>query len=102
MLISFSDRRYEIGLRKALGADDREILIQFLLEALVLAALGATLGTLAGSGVCQALSDKFPYGLIVSRVGLTAAWSSALFLALVFGLYPAIKAARLPPMEAMR
>jgi len=102
MLISFSDRRYEIGLRKALGADDREILIQFLLEALVLAALGATLGTLAGSGVCQALSDKFPYGLIVSRVGLTAAWISALFLALVFGLYPAIKAARLPPMEAMR
>jgi putative ABC transport system permease protein len=102
MLISFSDRRYEIGLRKALGANDQEILTQFLLEALVLAALGATLGTLGGSAVCQALSDKFPYGLVVSRPGLAMAWGSALFLALVFGLYPAIKAARLAPMEAMR
>jgi putative ABC transport system permease protein len=102
MLISFSDRRYEIGLRKALGANDREILIQFLLEAVVLAALGATFGTLAGSALCQALSDKFPYGLVVSRVGLTAGWTSAIFLAVVFGLYPAIKAARLAPMEAMR
>jgi putative ABC transport system permease protein len=102
MLISFSDRRYEIGLRKALGANDQEILIQFLLEALVLAALGAAFGTLAGSALCQALSDKFPYGLIVSRLGLSLAWASALSLALIFGLYPAIKAARLAPMEAMR
>ena len=49
MLISFSDRRYEIGLRKAIGADDGQILVQFLLEAMVLAAIGASIGTLAGS-----------------------------------------------------
>jgi len=102
MLISFSDRRYEIGLRKAMGADDHQILVQFLLEAVVLAALGAAVGTLAGGALCRALSDKFPYGLVVSSFGLTASWVIALALAFVFGLYPAIRAARLSPMEAMR
>jgi putative ABC transport system permease protein len=102
MLISFSDRRYEIGLRKAMGADDHQILVQFLLEAVVLAALGAMAGTLGGAALCRALSDKFPYGLVVSSFGLTASWVIALALALVFGLYPAIRAAKLSPMEAMR
>ncbi|HTR03263.1 MAG TPA: ABC transporter permease [Thermoanaerobaculia bacterium] len=102
MLISFSDRRYEIGLRKAMGASDGEILIQFLLEACVLAAVGATLGTLVGTVVCQALSANFPYGLVVNPMGLLIAWISALVLAVVFGMYPAVRASRLSPMEAMR
>jgi putative ABC transport system permease protein len=102
MLISFSERRYEIGLRKAMGADDRQILLQFLLEAVVLAAVGATIGTLAGSALCRALSDKFPWGLVVNSAGLAAAWGIALLLSLSFGLYPALRAARLSPMEAMR
>jgi putative ABC transport system permease protein len=102
MLISFSDRRYEIGLRKAIGADDGQILTQFLLEALVLAALGASVGTLAGGALCRALSDLFPWGLVVNPYGLAAAWGIALVLALGFGMYPAIRAARLSPMEAMR
>jgi putative ABC transport system permease protein len=102
MLISFSDRRYEIGLRKAMGADDHQILVQFLLEALVLAALGASVGTAGGSALCRALSDQFPWGLVVNPYGLAAAWGIALVLALGFGLYPAIRAARLSPMEAMR
>ena len=102
MLISFSDRRFEIGLRKALGASDHEIFIQFLLEALVLAAIGALLGTLSGALLCQALSSSFPYGLVVNPIGLITAWIVALALALVFGLYPAFRAMRLSPMEAMR
>ena len=102
MLISFSDRRYEIGLRKAIGADDGQILMQFLLEAMVLAAIGASIGTLAGSILCRAISDKFPWGLVVNPYGLAAAWGIALVLAVTFGLYPAIRAARLSPMEAMR
>lgn len=102
MMISFSDRRYEIGLRKAMGASDGEILTQFLLEACVLAALGATIGTFLGAGVCTALSASFPYGLVVNPVGLVVAWVVALVLAAVFGLYPAIRASRLSPMEAMR
>lgn len=93
MLISFSDRRYEIGLRKAMGAEDGQILVQFLLEAVVLAALGATVGTIGGSALCRALSDKFPYGLVVNPYGLMWAWASPWFLALAFGLYPAIRAA---------
>jgi len=102
MLISFSDRRFEIGLRKALGASDHEIFIQFLLEALVLAAIGALLGTVSGALLCQALSSSFPYGLVVNPIGLTTAWIVALSLAVVFGLYPAFRAMRLSPMEAMR
>ncbi len=102
MLISFSDRRFEIGLRKAMGATDQEILVQFLLEALVLAALGAALGSLAGLLLCKALSSSFPYGLVVNGLGLFTAWATALGLSLVFGLYPALKASRLSPMEAMR
>ncbi len=102
MLISCSDRRFEIGLRKALGASDREIFGQFLLEAAVLGALGALAGTLAGALACQALSARFPYGLVVNPLGLALAWATALALALGFGLYPALRAMRLSPMEAMR
>jgi putative ABC transport system permease protein len=102
MLISFSDRRYEIGLRKAMGASDGAIFVQFLLEALVLASLGALVGTVAGGAVCKALGPVFPYGLVVNPFGLMMAWVVALMLALTFGMYPAIRASRLSPMEAMR
>jgi putative ABC transport system permease protein len=102
MLISFSDRRYEIGLRKAMGASDGEVFTQFLLEACVLAAVGASIGTLLGAALCKALSAKFPYGLVVNPVGLAVAWGIALLLAVTFGMYPAIRASRLSPMEAMR
>ena len=84
------------------GATDPQIFIQFLLEALVLAALGALAGTFAGSVLCRALADKFPYGLVVSPLGLAAAWATALLLAVSFGLYPAIRASRLSPMAAMQ
>jgi putative ABC transport system permease protein len=102
MLISFSDRRYEIGLRKAMGASDGEILVQFLLEACVLAAVGASFGTFLGTVACQALSANFPYGLVVNPMGLIVAWITCLVLAIVFGMYPAVRASRLSPMEAMR
>jgi putative ABC transport system permease protein len=102
MLISFSDRRFEIGLRKAMGASDGEIMVQFLLEASVLAALGAAIGTIGGTVVCRLLSPMFPWGLVVNSVGLVVAWVVALALALSFGMYPAVRASRLSPMEAMR
>jgi len=58
--------------------------------------------TLAGSALCRALSAMFPYGLVVNPLGLAAAWATALLLAVSFGLYPAVRASRLSPMEAMR
>jgi putative ABC transport system permease protein len=102
MLISFSERRYEIGLRKAMGASDHEVFLQFLLEAVVLAALAACAGTLGGAILCKALSPVFPYGLVVNPLGLAVAWMIAVALALGFGMYPALRASRLSPMEAMR
>ena len=65
--------------------------MQFLLEAVVLAAIGASIGTLGGTALCRALSDKFPWGLVVNPYGLAAAWGIALVLAVAFGLYPAIR-----------
>lgn len=102
MLISFSDRRYEVGLRKAVGATDQEIFIQFLLEAVVLATLGAAAGTGLGIAVCQAISSKFPYGIVINPFGLLTAWLTAWGLAILFGTYPAFRAMKLSPMEAMR
>jgi putative ABC transport system permease protein len=68
----------------------------------VTAPYGALLGTVSGALLCQALSASFPYGLVVNPLGLLLAWIVALALALVFGLYPALRASRLSPMEAMR
>lgn len=103
MLISFSNRRYEIGLRKSLGATDRQIFLQFLIEAFVLASFGAGIGTLAGIFTCHLLGPTFPYGnLPINLAGLTFAWLVTSILALLFGLYPAIKAKALSPIEAMR
>src|SRR5262249_37911881 len=102
MLISFSDRRYEFGLRKSLRASDGEILSHFVLEAWGLGALGALAGTIGGAILCRALSPVFPSGLVVTPLGLLMAWAVALTLAVAFGLYPAIRASRLSPMEAMR
>ena len=68
----------------------------------MLAAVGAWLGTFLGTVVCRALSANFPYGLVVNPMGLLIAWVTALVLAVVFGLYPAVRASRLSPMEAMR
>jgi putative ABC transport system permease protein len=102
MLISFADRRFEIGLRKAVGASDPEILVQFLLEAGVLTGLGALSGSLAGILVCRVLAPRFPMGLVVAPMSLGLAWAVALALGLGFGLYPALRAMRLSPMAAMR
>jgi len=102
MLISCADRRFEIGLRKALGASDREILGQFLLEAAVLSILGALAGTCAGVAACAVFASRFPHGLTVDPLWLVTAWAVALALGLGFGLYPALRAMRLSPIEAMR
>jgi putative ABC transport system permease protein len=104
MLVSVTERTREIGILKALGATRRDILVQFLAEAGLLALLGGligiALGWLAGKGVA-ALIPNFPPASVPVWVVLAAAGFSAL-VGIVFGIMPASKAAGLDPIEALR
>jgi putative ABC transport system permease protein len=104
MLVSVTERTREIGILKALGATRRDIMIQFLLEAALLALLGGVIGIIlgygAGAGIASLIPD-FPPASVPLWVVLTAAGFSAL-VGVVFGLMPASKAAGLDPIEALR
>jgi putative ABC transport system permease protein len=102
MLISVSQRTHEIGLRRTVGARQRDILGQFLLESLGVALVGGLLGALAGAGVASLLAWR---GVAVSEVTwipFAIALSACGLVAVVFGLYPARKAARVDPVAALR
>ena len=107
MLVSVTERTREIGLRKALGARKRDILVQFLTEAVVLSMLGGVLGVLLGWGI-SALVGKIAaaaHADIVPEVSADAVLLATLFSAgvgIFFGLYPANRAASLEPVEALR
>ena len=102
MTISVTERTREIGLRKALGARRREILLQFLAEAVVLTSIGGILGIALGSaiGVIISLSTGFPVSLPWWSFALGLGFSAA--VGIFFGMVPAIRAARLDPIEALR
>jgi putative ABC transport system permease protein len=102
MLISLGERLYEVGLRKALGASDFQIFIQFLLEAVILASIGGLLGAGAGVGIILLVSGFFPSGLPVNMGGLALAVGISITLGALYGVYPALKAARTPPVESLR
>ncbi len=102
MLISINERLYEIGLRKAIGATDLEIFVQFLSESIALALVGALVGVGAGVGLSRLLAGQFPSGLPVEWSGIAGAITVAVALGAAFGLYPALKASRLAPVDAMR
>jgi putative ABC transport system permease protein len=102
MMISVTERTREIGVRKALGAKRRDILTQFLLEAVFLTSLGGILGILLGSGIgllVHVLTD-FPVSLPWWSFAIGLGFSAT--VGIFFGLYPAFKAARLDPIEALR
>lgn len=104
MLVSVTERTREIGIVKALGATPQVILLQFLLEAVLLSLFGGLLGLLLGFGFAGLLSAMIP-GLADASVPLWAVLLSLGFTSLigvVFGLMPAVKAARLAPIEALR
>ena len=100
--ISISERLFEIGLRKSIGAGDGEIFMQFLIEAVTLSVVGATIGVLLGIGMVKLISGFFPAGLPVSLFGLSVASGFAISMGLLAGLYPSISASRMQPVEALR
>jgi putative ABC transport system permease protein len=100
--ISISERLFEIGLRKSMGATDAEIFVQFLIESITLSVVGAIIGLAGGMAVTKAISGVFPGGLPVSSFGLTVASSFAISIGLLSGLYPSLSASRLQPVEALR
>ncbi|RKH33602.1 ABC transporter permease, partial [Corallococcus llansteffanensis] len=102
MLVSVTERTREIGVRVAVGARPRDILAQFLIEALTLAVLGGIIGAAVGLGVAKLLAAQFGWPMLVRPdVALLAIGFSGL-VGVVFGLYPARKASLLDPIDALR
>ena len=99
--ISLAERLYEIGLRKSIGAEDRDILVQFLIEAVFLSAVGALMGFLLAVVGCAALGGFFEAGLPISGFAVVLATVFAISIGLVAGIYPSLRAARLTPVEAL-
>jgi putative ABC transport system permease protein len=102
MLISIGERLYEIGLRKAIGATDLEIFFQFLAESAILSLLGGLFGIAGGIAITKAAGSAFRSGLPIRIDGLAIALGIALVLGIVSGTYPALKASRMEPVEALR
>ena len=102
MMISVTERTREIGVRKALGATRREILWQFLVEAATLTLVGGVIGMLVGWLVSLVLANATPVPAYVPLGSVILALALAAVTGLLFGIYPASKAARLDPVEALR
>lgn len=102
MVISVLERRSEIGLRRALGATQRHVGVQFLSESLLLAACGGAAGTALGSAVTFAYATHEGWIVAVPMIALAGGVLVAVFAGGVAGLYPALRAARLSPTEALR
>jgi putative ABC transport system permease protein len=102
MLVSVTERTREIGLRKSLGARKQDILLQFLIEALVLCLAGGLLGLTVGAGGALAVQRLAGFDLSISINAIVMALAFSATVGIVFGLWPAQRAARLAPIEALR
>jgi ABC-type antimicrobial peptide transport system permease subunit len=102
MLVSVTERTREIGIRMAVGARARDILRQFLVEAIVLCLAGGIVGILVGRGVSLAVTALLNWPTMPSVPAIIAAVAVAATVGIVFGYYPAWKASRLDPIEALR
>jgi putative ABC transport system permease protein len=102
MLVSVTERTREIGVRKALGATQGNILFQFLVEALVLCLLGGTIGVLFGSGGAFALSRIFKWNTLISPMSIALAFLFSFVVGIFFGIWPARRASKLDPIVALR
>jgi putative ABC transport system permease protein len=102
MLVSVTERTKEIGVRKAMGATRRNVMAQFLIEAMVLCVLGGVAGIGLGMGAARALSYFQGWPTLVSPAAIVLAVSVSVAIAIFFGVWPARRAAQLDPIEALR
>jgi putative ABC transport system permease protein len=102
MLVTVTERTREIGIRKAIGAKDRDILRQFLIEALVMSALGGLLGVVSGVGTAEVLGRFTDFATIVKPYSIVLALGFSAAVGIFFGYYPATRAAKLDPIECLR
>jgi putative ABC transport system permease protein len=102
MLVSVTERTREIGIRKSIGAKQFNILFQFLTEAITLSLLGGIIGVLLGYVASSIVSKQNGWVLIISPGAVALSFGAAAFVGIFFGWYPARKAARMNPIEALR
>ena len=102
MLVSITERTREIGTRKALGATNNSIRLQFIVEAIVICLIGGIIGILIGIGIATIATNLLGYAVSPSIDGMVLSVSFSLFIGVFFGYYPANKAAKLNPIEALR
>jgi putative ABC transport system permease protein len=102
MLVAVTERTREIGVRKALGAPRAAIMFQFLVEAVMLTGLGGALGVLLGAGISWAVRAMSPLPTYVSAISVVIGLGFSAMVGLFFGLYPAMKASKLDPVDALR
>jgi putative ABC transport system permease protein len=102
MLVSVTERTREIGIRLAIGAHDRDIRLQFLIEAMVLSLMGGIIGILLGVGSSQLVSKLNGWPVLVSSTSVIVAFVFSGAVGIAFGFYPAHKAAQLDPIDALR
>jgi putative ABC transport system permease protein len=102
MLVAVSERTREIGIRTAIGARQRDVRLQFLVEAVMLSAAGGVLGVLLGMGVAHGLTAWFGWPTTVPLEVVLGSVGAAAFIGIAFGFLPASRAADLEPIDALR
>lgn len=102
MMVSVTERTREIGIRKALGATFKNIMMQFLIESVVIGVIGGLLGVAVGVGIALAIAKTGLFQTVITAAPILISFSFSVGIGLFFGIYPARKAARLDPIEALR
>jgi putative ABC transport system permease protein len=102
MLVSVTERTREIGVRMAVGAKTRDVLKQFLAEAVALSLVGGFAGILLGIGVSEAITTSLGWPVLITGTSILIAFAFSAAVGIFFGWYPARKAANLDPIEALR